>query len=264
MPTPIASRAVRMGLPIRDKCTRHAIRLIWGQHQTPTTLRRMSVSTPQSDHGSAAAFPPKSRSGNVALQRVRQSGRAMTRMHFRANASCGARVRKNHICHAASLLGPRCESGLCYFGDDLDFPLFARLWRLARANGPKSRRIQTARGSLGGISVAKSRTVGVNSAPQRPTGRRLNLPGWGAGIRTPEWRYQKPLPYHLATPQCRERAESYAIRARKATAGSDPVLTQFWRFPAAGSGWFAASFPALRAKRKAAIGPAPSEYSSAW
>jgi len=27
--------------------------------------------------------------------------------------------------------------------------------------------------------------------------------GWGARIRTWEWRYQKPLPYRLATPQCR-------------------------------------------------------------
>jgi hypothetical protein len=25
--------------------------------------------------------------------------------------------------------------------------------------------------------------------------------GWGARIRTWEWRYQKPLPYRLATPQ---------------------------------------------------------------
>ncbi len=24
---------------------------------------------------------------------------------------------------------------------------------------------------------------------------------WGGRIRTSEWRYQKPLPYHLATPQ---------------------------------------------------------------
>ena len=34
--------------------------------------------------------------------------------------------------------------------------------------------------------------------------RRLNLTdelGWGARIRTWEWRYQKPLPYRLATPQ---------------------------------------------------------------
>ena len=27
--------------------------------------------------------------------------------------------------------------------------------------------------------------------------------GWGARIRTWEWRHQKPLPYHLATPQKR-------------------------------------------------------------
>ena len=26
--------------------------------------------------------------------------------------------------------------------------------------------------------------------------------GWGGWIRTNEWRYQKPLPYRLATPQC--------------------------------------------------------------
>lgn len=26
--------------------------------------------------------------------------------------------------------------------------------------------------------------------------------GWGGWIRTSAWRYQKPLPYHLATPQC--------------------------------------------------------------
>src|ERR1700722_10481483 len=28
------------------------------------------------------------------------------------------------------------------------------------------------------------------------------LLGWGAWIRTREWRNQNPLPYHLATPQC--------------------------------------------------------------
>ena len=25
--------------------------------------------------------------------------------------------------------------------------------------------------------------------------------GWGGGIRTPEYRDQNPVPYHLATPQ---------------------------------------------------------------
>src|SRR5271170_2694121 len=30
----------------------------------------------------------------------------------------------------------------------------------------------------------------------------MTLAGWGAWIRTREWRNQNPLPYHLATPQC--------------------------------------------------------------
>ncbi len=28
----------------------------------------------------------------------------------------------------------------------------------------------------------------------------MYVDGWGGWIRTNEWRYQKPLPYHLATP----------------------------------------------------------------
>ncbi len=35
--------------------------------------------------------------------------------------------------------------------------------------------------------------------------------GWGARIRTWEWRYQKPLPYRLATPHRRHKA---GVRAR--------------------------------------------------
>ena len=42
--------------------------------------------------------------------------------------------------------------------------------------------------------------------------------GWGARIRTWEWRYQKPLPYRLATPQCRacsgEEGLSPCVRRR--------------------------------------------------
>src|SRR5258708_3022727 len=33
------------------------------------------------------------------------------------------------------------------------------------------------------------------------TPREAGLAGWGARIRTWEWRNQNPLPYHLATPQ---------------------------------------------------------------
>ena len=35
--------------------------------------------------------------------------------------------------------------------------------------------------------------------------------GWGGRDRTCEWRYQKPLPYHLATPQSRKRLYSHFI-----------------------------------------------------
>ena len=128
-----------------------------------------------------------------------------TRMLFPATSNCVMLYRQNRIPHAPSHLRPACESDLCHIGADRYFPLFARSRRLAHANGPKSRRMRTTTESLGGISAAKSRTVGLNSESQRPESRRLFLPGWGAGIRTPEWRYQKPLPYHLATPQCRER-----------------------------------------------------------
>lgn len=57
------------------------------------------------------------------------------------------------------------------------FHFFARPQRLARANEPKSRPKRTASESPGGMSVAKSRTVGLNSESQRRRGRRLFLPG---------------------------------------------------------------------------------------
>ena len=184
---------------------------------------------------------------------------------FRRATSANRFGSDNSISVAASHQRPSCERGLCYFGDDSYFPLFARPRRLARANGPKSRAMRTASESLGGISVAKSRTVGLNSQSQRPEGRRLFLPGWGAGIRTPEWRYQKPLPYHLATPQCRERAESYAFRAPNATARDRPVLSRFCPDTAgARTAVSPASKGLLRPRMKAAIAPPPSEYSSAW
>ena len=136
---------------------------------------------------------------------VRLPARAPTRMLFPTDRICTSFESHSRIRHARCHQRPLCESDLCYFSADRYFPLFAGPQRLARGNGPKSRGMRTAIESPGGISVAKSRTVGLNYAPQRRQGRRLNLPGWGAGIRTPEWRYQKPLPYHLATPQCRER-----------------------------------------------------------
>ena len=69
----------------------------------------------------------------------------------------GSRIR-----HAPCHQRPPCEGALCYFGTDRYFPLFDRLQRLARPNGLNSRCMRTATVSLGGISAAKSRTVGLN------------------------------------------------------------------------------------------------------
>src|SRR5690349_3873738 len=53
------------------------------------------------------------------------------------------------------------------------------------------------------IVVAHRRERRYSEAPDCWS-RRPKTSGWGARIRTQEWRYQKPLPYHLATPQQRE------------------------------------------------------------
>src|SRR4029453_16857805 len=63
-----------------------------------------------------------------------------------------------------------------------------------------------------------------------PNRRELRF-GWGARIRTWEWRYQKPLPYHLATPQRASIESSAAIThltrvinmARAAPGGGPPA-----------------------------------------
>ena len=83
-----------------------------------------------------------------------------------------------------ALQRPRCETGLSQFCLLGKTRYSKRCRRFARANGRKLRRTQTAKESLGGFSVAKSRTVGLNSESQRPEGRRLNIPGWQREIRT--------------------------------------------------------------------------------
>ena len=49
------------------------------------------------------------------------------------------------------------------------------------------------------LSLGNMARIGVNW--KHPLETRLR--GWGAWIRTREWRNQNPLPYHLATPQYR-------------------------------------------------------------
>lgn len=67
--------------------------------------------------------------------------------------------------------------------------------------------------------------------------------GWGARIRTWEWRYQKPLPYHLATPQlrrcllkpaggCKGHSQAFGGRARPLSGAAGTGAG--WRGRAAG------------------------------
>src|SRR5690606_13589163 len=54
--------------------------------------------------------------------------------------------------------------------------------------------------------------------------------GWGGRLRTREWRYQKPLPYHLATPQ--QRSGGRSISRATARRNVDAVAGQGgWRRP---------------------------------
>ncbi len=52
--------------------------------------------------------------------------------------------------------------------------------------------------SYGGMASARPR---MPATPAGFQGHAHRSDGWGGRIRTSEWRYQKPLPYHLATPQ---------------------------------------------------------------
>src|SRR5215510_6790521 len=57
-------------------------------------------------------------------------------------------------------------------------------------------------GARNGLPDARRENANLRPrTPPCPTG----LVGWGARIRTWEWRNQNPLPYHLATPQFRNR-----------------------------------------------------------
>ena len=76
-----------------------------------------------------------------------------------------------------ALQQPRYETGLSQFWLHGKTRFSKRCRRLACANGRMSRRMRRPTESLEKISVAKSRTVGLNSESQRRNGRRLILPG---------------------------------------------------------------------------------------
>ena len=77
----------------------------------------------------------------------------------------------------------------------------------ARAEIPKITDQRLGRASLTRGNVAGSHTPG-NNTPE------TGLPGWGGRIRTSAWRNQNPLPYRLATPQCRFVSQAAARGGR--------------------------------------------------
>jgi starch synthase len=57
----------------------------------------------------------------------------------------------------------------------------------------------------------------------------LNLINWGGRIRTSEWRYQKPLPYHLATPHYRKIKAAIIAHQLNILQGRDKRIRHFNR-----------------------------------
>src|SRR3989344_5568971 len=75
--------------------------------------------------------------------------------------------------------------------------------------------------SLG--SYRRSNRVAV---PRDREPLRAILGGWGGRIRTFEWRLQRPLPYHLATPQC----STNSTRSKKSPETSEELHDGWCRF----------------------------------
>src|SRR5262249_8921626 len=63
--------------------------------------------------------------------------------------------------------------------------------------------------------------VRAHFPPNREVVKKHARDGWGARIRTWEWRNQNPLPYHLATPQ-RAPDHTCGSRADQSSDGRDP------------------------------------------
>jgi hypothetical protein len=54
--------------------------------------------------------------------------------------------------------------------------------------------------------------------------------GWGGRIRTCECRYQKPVPYHLATPHMSRRRQIYEGKAKILYEGPEPgTIIQYFK-----------------------------------
>src|SRR5262245_53998971 len=103
---------------------------------------------------------------------------------------------------------------------------FSNIWKL---NSPSGKRVVFARPSsiprYWQISSANKRWALPENICRLFTA--LYSHGWGGRIRTYEWRLQRPLPYHLATPQqtltcCEKRLEQKILkRDARAVGGSE-------------------------------------------
>jgi hypothetical protein len=92
-------------------------------------------------------------------------------------------------------------------------------------------------------NVADSHTPRNNTPETRP-------PGWGGRIRTSAWRNQNPLPYRLATPQCRFLSHA-AARGGQTLVRGRTSRNRCWRDKAT----VAASFSSVRTVDRTSFGP---------
>jgi hypothetical protein len=72
------------------------------------------------------------------------------------------------------------------------------LWSSSKFNAPEG----SAHASTCRDHMDKAQTIAALLNRYDFEATETALAGWGAWIRTREWRNQNPLPYHLATPQC--------------------------------------------------------------
>ncbi len=91
----------------------------------------------------------------------------------------------------------------------------------------------------------------VGDSPQRGNKTpETGLPGWGGRIRTSAWRNQNPLPYRLATPQCRFLSQAAARGGRTLVRGRTS-RNRCWRDKAT----IATSFSSVRTVDRTSFGP---------
>ena len=127
----------------------------------------------------------------------------------------------------------------------------------AQTSGPVRRDSAPPQGldaALGSRKPRKTRALLATCLAPSGNGR---LPGWGGRIRTYDTRYQKPMPYHLATPQ--QAPVSYCPSLRLARRNGRKSGGRSGRSDASGAGGFTCELreSPVRAPRQAGRADAP-------